>query len=53
MRFPFGRLVDREIGLLESRVAPVIARLFGGFVIISPAPSSSTPPTPLAMFEPE
>ena len=35
MRALFGRLVDWEIGLLESRVAPVLVRLFGGFAILS------------------
>ena len=35
MRSLFGRLVDWEIGLLESRVAPILVRLFGGFVILS------------------
>jgi len=35
MRALFGRLVDWEIGLLEGRVAPVLVRLFGGFVILS------------------
>ena len=35
MRSLFGRLIDWEIGLLESRVAPILVRLFGGFVILS------------------
>lgn len=35
MRSLFGRLVDWEIGLLESRLAPILVRLFGGFVILS------------------
>jgi len=36
MRVLFGRgLIDWEIGLLEGRTAPLIVRLFGGFVILS------------------
>ncbi len=35
MRGLFGRLVDWEIGLTESRLAPILVRLFGGFVILS------------------
>ncbi len=35
MRGLFGRLVDWEIGLAESRAASVLVRLFGGFVILS------------------
>ena len=37
MRALFGRLIDWEVGLLESRVAPILVRLFGGFVILSAA----------------
>lgn len=35
MRGLFGGLVDWEIGLLESRTAPLVVRLLGGFVILS------------------
>ena len=35
MRALFGRLVEWEIGLLESRWAPRLVRLFGAFVILS------------------
>ena len=38
MRGLFGRtLIDWEIGLLEGRVAPVIVRAFGLFVIVAGA----------------
>jgi hypothetical protein len=36
MRSMFGRnLIDWEIGLLQGRVAPIIVRLFGLFVIVA------------------
>ena len=35
MRGLFGRLIDWEVGLAESRAAAVLVRLFGGFVILS------------------
>ena len=35
MRGLFGSLIDWEIGLLESRAAPWIVRLFGLFVIVA------------------
>ena len=35
MRGLFGSLIDWEIGLLESRTAPWIVRLFGLFVIVA------------------
>jgi hypothetical protein len=37
MRGLFGRLIDWEIGLLEGRVAPIVVRLFGAFVILAGA----------------
>jgi hypothetical protein len=36
MRRVFGRnLIDWEIGLLEGRIAPILVRLFGLFVIVA------------------
>ena len=35
MRALFGRLIDWEIGLLESKAAALVVRLFGGFVILA------------------
>ena len=35
MRGLFGSVVDWEIRLLEGRVAPILFRLFGAFVILS------------------
>jgi hypothetical protein len=37
MRGLFGSLVDWEVGLLQSRTAPWLVRLFGLFVILSGA----------------
>jgi hypothetical protein len=35
MRSIFGSVVEWEIRLLEGRVAPILVRLFGAFVILS------------------
>ena len=37
MRRLFGALVDWEVGLLESRTAPWVVRLFGLFVMFAVA----------------
>ena len=37
MRRLFGSIVDWEIGLLESRTAPWLVRLFGLFVMLAGA----------------
>ncbi len=37
MRRLFGALVDWEVGLLESRTAPWLVRLFGLFVMLAGA----------------
>jgi hypothetical protein len=37
MRGLFGSLIDWEIRLLEGRVAPIVVRLFGAFVILAGA----------------
>ena len=37
MRRLFGSLVDWEVGLLESRIAPWVVRLFGLFAILAAA----------------
>ena len=37
MRSLFGAMIDWEVGLLESRAAPWVVRLFGLFVMLSGA----------------